>query len=323
MLNLYSAVRDHDFAETTCFLCGTPDLVEGSSKEHVFPKWLLHHFGLWDNRIDLLNRSPIPYRQLVIPCCKECNNKHLSKIEDQVKRNFEIGAKALQEMDRTALMLWTLKIFYGLLYREVFLPFDRRKPNAAKILTKADMEQFQMLHYMLQAARVPMRFSSVDSDIPATLFVFDLHEPEEFPFDYRDNLIGRTLYLRMGQIGILACFDMGAQTCEGQNFFPMYQNHKLHQVQFEELGANMFLKAQKFNRIPKIVFSESPYGVTFTVLPIWGLSTNPAFDVWEPHELAEVLSLFLGYPLDVVMPFPGRTATWLRNSDGSVRHFKV
>lgn len=320
-MNLYNGVRDHDFAETTCFLCGATNLKGDSSREHVFPKWLLHYFGLWDKQIDLLNGSPIPYRQLVIPCCKECNNKHLSKIEDQVKNNFEAGAKALREMDRVVLMLWTLKIFYGLLYREIFLPLDRRAPNAATILHNDDMERFQMLHYILQASRVPMRFSGVDSDIPASLFVFDLLEPEELSFDYRDNFVGKTLYLRMGQIGLLACFDMGAQTCEGHNFFPLYQQHKLHQVQFEELGANLFLKAQKFNRVPQIVFSESPNGVTFCVLPIWGLSASPAFDASESHELAEVLSLFLGYPLDVVMPLPDRTATWLTNSDGSIRHF--
>lgn len=63
--------------------------------------------------------------------------------------------------------------------------------------------------------------------------------------------------------------------------------------------------------------------MTFTVAPIGGLSLRPVFDDWEADELAEVLSFFLGYPLEAVMPEPGRTATWLQNSDGTVRHFKA
>lgn len=324
-LGLYKAIISHDFAETTCFLCGAK-VVEGhETKEHVFPKWLLHHFGLWDKLMTLINGTLIPYRSLVIPCCKNCNNNHLSAVEDEVQKKFKAGPEAVQTMDRKVLMLWVLKIFYGLLYRELFLPLDRRDPHLGTIVSQDAMEQYQLLHYMLQACRVPMKFDQIDSDIPASIFVFKLQEPANphLRFDYKDNIIYRTLYLRMGKVGILASFDMGAQTVEGQSYFPKYQNHPLHPIQFKELGANLFLKASKFNRIPKVMFSESPNGINFSVIPIAGLSMKPVFDEATDEELAQLLMFFLGCPEEAVISAEGRVATWLRNEDGSLWHMDI
>jgi hypothetical protein len=324
MLKLYDAVLNHDFAEDTCFLCGATAQGE-ETKEHVFPKWLLGHFELWNTRINLINGSQIPYRSLVIPCCKDCNNEHLSKIENEIRDGFMAGVAALRSVSRQSLMLWTLKIFYGLLYRELFLPFNRANPKAGPIVEKSDMEQFQLLHYVLQASRTSMQFSQLESDIPASVFVFDLQEPVNrlLRFDYRDDLVGRTLYLRMGSVGILAAFDMGAQTHEGHRFFPQYQNHSLHPVQFEELGANLFMKARKLNRVPKVAISEGVGGVRFSVAPIAGLSMRPVFDDWDSEEMADMLMQFLGYPREVVMPIQGKLATWLRREDGSIWHMKI
>ena len=319
--SLYNAIRDHDFSETTCFLCGADVENNLNSREHVFPKWLLHHFGLWDRPMTLLNGTRLAYRQLVIPCCQSCNNECLSSIEREVQERFVKGAAALASMDRERLMVWLLKIFYGLLYRELFLSLDRREPGAGNIVSAEDMEQFQLLHLILQSCRVPMQFSIMESDIPASLFVFDVQEPEnpDVRFDYRDDIANRTMYLRMGKVGILVAFDMGAQTFAGTEFFSRYQEHSLHPVQFGELGANLFMKAKVFNRTPKVLVGEYSAVVNFTVLSMAGLSSTPVFGTWEAEDMAEMLMFFLGYSLEEVMPVEGRNATWLENRDGSFR----
>ncbi len=319
--SLYNAIRDHDFSETTCFLCGSDVENNKSSREHVFPKWLLHHFGLWDKPMTLLNGTKLAYRQLVIPCCQSCNNECLSNIEQEVQERFVKGAAELMSMDRERLLVWVLKIFYGLLYRELFLSFDRREPGAGNIVSAEDMEQFQLLHLILQSCRVPMQFSMMESDIPASLFIFDVQEPQnpDMRFDYKDDIVNRTMYLRLGQVGILAAFDMGAQTFEGGDFFSRYQGHPLHPVQFGELGANLFMKARVFNRTPKVLIGEYSKVVNFTVLPMAGLSSTPVFWDWEAEDMAEMLMFFLGYSLEEVMPVVGRNATWLENGDGSLR----
>lgn len=321
---LYDAVRKHDFAEGKCFLCGN-SASKDISKEHVFPKWLLHYFGLWDKHITLINGTQMPYRSLVIPCCCTCNNVHLSKIENIVKSAFFDGVKEMKKVDREILMLWMLKIFYGLLYREVFLPMERQNINSGTIVTSEDMEHFSLLHYMLQASRVPMNFSQVESDIPASIYIFELKEPKnkELRFDYKDDVFSKVLYLRMGNVGILAAFDMGAQSYEGARFFPKYQSYPLHPIQFEELGAYLFMKARKFNRTPKVIFSESPKGIRFHTLPMAGLSTKPVFDDFSQEELGAMLMFFLHYPKEVVMPVQGRVATWLHNEDGSFYNMDI
>ncbi|RON53109.1 hypothetical protein [Pseudomonas frederiksbergensis] len=323
--SLYSAIRDHDFSETTCFLCGGDVENDLKSREHVFPKWLLHHFDLWDQPITLLNGTKLAYRQLVIPCCLVCNNEYLSNIEQEVQERFSAGAADVASMDRGRLLLWVLKIFYGLLYRELFLSIDRRDPGAGNIVGPEDMEQFQLLHFILQSCRVSMQFSIMDSDIPASLFVFDVQEPssKKLKFDYKDDVVNRTLYLRLGKVGILAAFDMGAQTLPGKEFFSRYQGYPLHPLQFGELGANLFMKARVLNRTPKVIIGESPELISFSVLSIAGLSPNPVFGGWEAEDMAEMLMMFLGYSRELVMPVAGRNATWLENGDGSVRFISM
>jgi hypothetical protein len=63
-------------------------------------------FELWDQPLSLLNRTDIPYRQLEIPCCKECNECWLSPVEDQESQAFRAGAAAVEALDETVLCLF-------------------------------------------------------------------------------------------------------------------------------------------------------------------------------------------------------------------------
>lgn len=49
-----------------CFLCGS-ELGEYGTREHIFPGWLQHNHGLWDQELNLLNKTSIAYRQLTVP----------------------------------------------------------------------------------------------------------------------------------------------------------------------------------------------------------------------------------------------------------------
>src|SRR5690606_34752448 len=96
---LYSAVATHEFAENVCFLCGS-HLADGTATvEHVFPKWLLNEFDLWNVRIQLINGTLIQYKNLVVPCCLTCNSTHLGAVEDAVKTAFSVGVDAFKELD--------------------------------------------------------------------------------------------------------------------------------------------------------------------------------------------------------------------------------
>lgn len=320
---LFDGVVRHQFAENICFLCGAKVVAGEDTVEHVIPKWVQGRFDLWNVSIHLLNGTLIRYRDLVIPCCPKCNNEHLARVEQQVSQCMLAGPQAVRAMDRIVLMQWLLKIFFGFLYREIFLPRNRAKPGEGTIVTAEDMEQFQLLHYMLQSVRVPMRFSAFGSDIPASIFVFEVKEPEQFKFDYKDDIIHRCMCFRIGRVGILVAFDMGAQTVEGAEFFPKYYERVLHPVQFDELAANLFAKACKFEITPKVMFVESLAGISFNVLPLTASPDRTIFGGMTPDAVGEILSRFARLPLEIVVPKPGCRITFLTTDDGLFRDIPI
>lgn len=323
MEKLFDGVVKHQFSESVCFLCGVSIVPGDGTVEHVFPKWLQSRFDLWNVKVTLLNHTLIKYKDLVIPCCQECNNVYLARVEQQASSAILSGPHAVRSLDRVVLMQWLLKIFYGLLYREIFLPIDRAKPSDGKILSAEDMEQFQLLHYMLQSVRVPMTFSSFDSDIPASIFVFEMKEPEGFKFDYKDDVVHRCMCLRIGSVGILVAFDMGAQTAEGAEFFPEYFKHALHPLQFDELAANLFAKARVLQINPAVMFAESPGGVSFNVMPFTSSPYAQVFGEMTSDAVGEYLCRFSHLPREVVLPQSGGRITFLKTDDGSFRDIPI
>ena len=84
--------RPRRFGRSTCFLCSAPLRAKNRSDEHVFPKWLLQRFNLWDLKLSLLNGTDISYKQLTIPCCKTCNHYCPAKISEGRPNPLKISA---------------------------------------------------------------------------------------------------------------------------------------------------------------------------------------------------------------------------------------
>jgi hypothetical protein len=97
------AVSENSIAAKRCFACGGSS--SSGSGEHVIPKWLQHECRLFDERLTLLNGTYIPYRNLTVPCCIDCNTGFLSNIESTVQpllrsiRRGEARAGALAFQD--------------------------------------------------------------------------------------------------------------------------------------------------------------------------------------------------------------------------------
>lgn len=316
-ISLIEATRTHQFAENVCFLCGKR-LVDKSHGEHVFPKWLQQRFGLSNETLTLLNGTTIAYRKLKIPCCKTCNNEHLSRIENTVQRAFDKGFAAVNKLDRLTLFLWTAKIFFGLLYRELFLPVDRRIPGKGPIVKH--LKPFQLVHYFIQGLRLPITFQSADADFPGTLFLFRLQRPRhpKVQFDFHDDVVNQCVYMRLGEVGLLASFDAGAQAISYKEMFCRYARCTLHPQQFEELGARLFYNARLFNRNPPHLFTDSgPDDRAYVFVgPIAGLSEQSVFDPGNKTTYAQLLSRFVYVPLQTLHPAPNKVMTFLHRPDG-------
>lgn len=280
-----------------CFLCGANLSKRCATREHVIPAWLQSRFDLWDKQLELLNGSVIPYRQLVIPCCRSCNSNYLAPIEEEVSSAISAGLSAIASLSETTLFQWLGKIFYGILYRELSLRSDRSDPASVSIIPQSIMHRYDLHHLFLQSSRIPFSFQP---GVPASVFVFPVQVPNEetLQFDLRDDLDNLAIFLRLGDTGILASLQDGrAMTIGPGSFFQQYQAAPLHPLQFEELGARFFCWLAKLNRTPKFLISGGISGITVHQLPLAGLSRKPVFDRYEPKEYAHYLSAFTQIPL--------------------------
>jgi hypothetical protein len=158
--SLFHAVERRRFGRSTCFLCGRRLTPTNRTDEHVFPKWVQSRFSLWNQKLTLLNGTQIPYRSLTIPCCRTCNGKHLSVIENTVKTATLKGHRAVSELDPLTLFLWLGKIFYGLLYKELFLVKDKKSGRKTPIADKRLSEGVLSTSPVLARGTSPFQVSS-------------------------------------------------------------------------------------------------------------------------------------------------------------------
>lgn len=317
----YNLDEDMAFTNDRCFLCGAY-LKDGGKEEHVFPKWLLNKYDLWNARIGLLNGTDIPYRQLTVPCCVQCNGEHLSQIEKAVAAAAEHGYDGFAELDEIVLFQWMAKIFYGLQFRELSLIANRCDPNAGTIITCEQLADYRFLHCLLQSIRKPYKF---EGPRPWSMFIYQTHSYGDIrDFDYHDAVVPCTFSIRLGNAGIIAALsDHGAIRAIGSQIMHSYCGHKLHPMQFQEIAAEVHYNAARLNRTPTYFFitdEECENAVTRVLpLPLRTYSTKSLFNDWDQSMYAKVLWSYWkewGYDLDDIISSDGRIWSLLRDQCG-------
>lgn len=312
----FDAVLKRQFGPSTCFLCGCRLGRRNRADEHVVPKWVQKRYKLTDQQLHLLNGTTMPYRQLTIPCCFACNNNHLQPLERRISRAVFAGPSAVRALDHHDLFLWLGKIFYGLLYRQLFLPWDRSGKTRGKITNKAILKRYEMHHLFLQSARMPVRF--VDFS-PASILVVHTQEPNDarLAWDFRDELNTMCIACRMGSVGLIAVLqDGGAQ----QPIFPLLRLRRrhLHPLQFREVMAQVMYRAMLLNRTPKYLIADGSPS-TVIQMPLGGFSTKPLYNDWDHNHYAQVLSQITRVPLTDLFRPPDQVMTWLLHPDGKAK----
>jgi hypothetical protein len=247
--NFYNPFDAMSFTYDRCFLCGK-ELHQQKTFEHVFPKWLQNTFNLADQKIHLMNKTKIPYRKLTIPCCQSCNTFYLSTVEDVIKQHYQNGFSEFIKIDKLIVFQWIAKIFYGLLFKELSLKFDRTDPSQGFIVEPELLRELESLHAFMQSIRVPFEFVGFH---PWSIFIVQTRcYGDKRDFDYHDELLTLTFSIRMGGVGIIACLeDNGAQEELFSDYFKQFDGVILHPTQFDELIAKVTYKRHLMNRIPK------------------------------------------------------------------------
>lgn len=322
----FDIIHRRIYSNNRCFYCGK--LFRGAKTlEHVFPLWLQRKFELTSQSLTLLNRTTIPYRSLKVACCKKCNGVHLSKLENRAKSLlFECPIReAKSHLDQ--LFIWSAKILLAIVYAERLLPFSRRHPRGARILPSELWNSFQMTHFFVQSLTIPMRFTCEDQQqrIPGSIFLFDLKTRKgDMDFDFRDDLLTLSVFIRLGNRGIITVADGGAIDLSIGDIVREESKRKLHPLQFYELGARIFYKATLFNRTPKYIMMKHRDEFEVMQMPLAGLSPLPVFNEWKHPDYAQVLSAFTGYPIEELAPGDGtRVVTWLKDQNGKLMNIPL
>jgi hypothetical protein len=149
--------------------------------------------------IYLLNGTAIKCSQLKVPCCRKCNNEHLSGLEKRVGRHLRLAPDKLTAKNLTDIFTWACKILLGIIYKERLLPNDRRHQRGDRILPKQLHNAFAMTHLLVQNAHLEIDFSAEGKKrIPGSVFVFKVQSPEEvkMQFDFRDDIFRLAVFLR-------------------------------------------------------------------------------------------------------------------------------
>jgi len=310
------------FGSEECFLCGYA-LDDSPSKEHIFPKWLQERCQLRDQRLTFDNGTSVPYRQLTIPCCSDCNNGPLSALENRIKLRFKSGAEELRTGSRVDLFLWLSKILYGLQFKELSLSKDRSNPEAGMMNVSEQVERLENLHGFLQGIREPVRF---EAGRPWSIFVFDCHSESENDFDFVDDPLYLGLTIRIGSIAVVASlFDNGIVEEYFDAFFRKFDGTKIHPIQLSEISALFAYHSRLLSRSPKfITISGGDTPETLVVSPpLRGYSTEYPFGNRDPEMKANLLYYYwrrYGLAMQDIWLPPDSILTFLQNDDDTPKY---
>lgn len=252
---MVAAITEFDpvkFDGSHCFLCFEKLVKDNRSDEHIFPKWIQRRHDLWNQKLHLLNGSLIPYRTLTIPCCKNCNNGPLSKLETNVQKAFTKKPSDLNEDDEKWLYLWSCKLLFGMLAKERGLLIDRSNPSQGTIIESNELERLRAIHCHLQAVRFSHEFSGPNCNIPGSVVVLESQECSKAKknFDFCDDFVNFSIFIRTGNRVLFANFDGGLVAASIGNVMRSEAQKPLHPIQARELWAKFMYKTQLVEVIP-------------------------------------------------------------------------
>lgn len=237
----------------------------------------------------------------------------------------EAGFDTFRTIDRDRLALWLCKLYFGLLWRELSLAFDRRDPAAGPLVEPAMLEEFRIVRGLFRGLVEPRAF--VGNMRPWSVFMVRVQAIGDVrhDFDYADGF-ARVIAMRMGDVGVIACLeDNGLQHRTYSEYFESFAGHSLHPAQFMELYARTAYNQMRLERRTTFltVAPNDGEGPTFIapLPPEVGFSTAPVLrepDVREwTHALAVAWHRY-GMAEEDIPYGPGQFFTLIHAADGGL-----
>lgn len=292
------AVDADSIARKRCFACGGPPST--GAGEHVIPKWLQKAYRLHDQKLTLLNGTLLPYRSLTVPCCADCNTGFLAGIERSAEIVFRSGMPS-DGTDELVLARWLSKILIGILVKETALAFDRTNPADGPIIDAEALDELRHCHYVMQSARKKTRFDCLHSVYPFSFFAYRICESRTSDFDLSTNIIGQSIAMRVGQLGVVFVNDGGLQMEVGPQGPFALAGSVLSPVQFKEMSARIHYKSFLRDATHLYLSAETPEDLHIAQVKVSGNSGYvpgteeiQIFRSWDDAEFSHFLAAHMG-----------------------------
>lgn len=201
-INALELMQIDDYLLSRCVMCRELLTKDTKSIEHIYPKWLQKQFQLWDKKLTLPNGSQIPYRQLTVPCCKECNGGIMSDWEKKIQTAVSQGYDSFINLDEEIIAWWVYKLYYTKLIKEISLKADIKNPHSDTIFPEIFLKEYSPIYYYMCELLKGTTFSAPK---PYELYIY--RTDRNNAFDYVDDIARHVVYIQMNDILIVCALD--------------------------------------------------------------------------------------------------------------------
>lgn len=249
MRKLVAANENHGNA-LSCFLCDGKLQADTQSNEHAIPKWMQSDFELWNNKFSFHNATTIPFRQLRLPCCRECNGQYLSQVEQDFQRGLYHTARPIRDVCERTIALWCAKELYATLWKERSLPAERRNPSAGNAKVASILGGYGDVLEFLRSLRQPDAL--VDHRAFATVYRIEIKwkrgDPVVESFDLVNHAFAKAVAIRLRNRGYVAVFDGGQSAGFRDGVERHYRDKPVTADQFRDIAGMAFHLSRSFLR---------------------------------------------------------------------------
>ncbi|WAC11243.1 hypothetical protein [Dyadobacter pollutisoli] len=302
-----------------CFLCGRDLNDDNSTREHIFPQWVLNKFQLWDKKVKLLNGVMYEYKRSVIPCCNVCNNEHLSKLEAIIRNGVEGGYEYFRDnVSSIRIYQWAQLIFYKWLYKETFFREDIKNPESVRIVKENNFNLMALNHLLLRSIDKEIHFENF---FPGSVFICHL-KTSDVPsknFDYFDAVPEQCVAIRLGEIGIVVLLaDSDLQRNIFEDLTHTATTKHLAPIQFKNFFIECMYRQHIFKDPYVFELDEISENSLKIIQTTQSDFTGHVYGEWNPLDYARLLSQVFGGTVNNFL-IPTGIPSFLKGKDGSFR----
>lgn len=193
-----------------CFMCCEyKDFLP--KKEHLYSDWVLRRYDLYSRSGNL--ESPHGnggyYDVLKVRCCSKCNSYLGVNLEEKIsaltRNGYEDLIGNMTEETYTLIYVWMASLFFKNYYR--LQAYRTSKDSRESHVKIREVWPPSVVHQIYNVYRSIKTGLKIDRSALGSVFVFKMKdESKEDNFDLVESFWSRSLYIKLGDIGIMTNF---------------------------------------------------------------------------------------------------------------------